>query len=224
MRNSLHHLSKLSKLSLVTCFFFSFIAVASNIYVVSPWSTNTLSILLLSILYLIIGALLLYSISLFIGGAILFFLGGWREQSLKILFTAICCGAILIGGFVISKQVRAYGFHKLAVRSTPLIQAIREYSIKYGRPPQDLNSLVPEYLPYVPQTGIGAYPQYNYGVSDLASENNAQGDAWMIVIDTPSAMINFDVFIYLPNQDYVSAGREYTGLVERIDDWAYIHD
>jgi hypothetical protein len=39
---------------------------------------------------------------------------------------------------------------------------------------------------------------------------------------TPSGGINFDSFLYLPLQNWPERG--YGGVLQRIDDWAYVHE
>ena len=111
-------------------------------------------------------------------------------------------------------------FHKLAERSVPLIQAIKEYEIKYDSFPNFLETLVPEFLPSVPQTGMGAYPTYEYmvGVESQKFANNP----WCLLIHTSSGILNWDLFIYFPNQEYPKQG--YGGVLERVGDWAYVHE
>jgi hypothetical protein len=111
-------------------------------------------------------------------------------------------------------------FHELSNRSEPLVQVIKTYESKYGTPPPSLESLVPEFLPQVPQTGIGAYPEYGYKVGRQAQEY-AKND-WCLIVDTPSGGINWDIFIYFPDQNYPKFG--YGGVLERVGDWAYVHE
>ena len=66
--------------------------------------------------------------------------------------------------FKIGNIVRMKGFERLAERSTLLVNAIYEYERSHGKPPAKLEHLVPEFLPVVPKTGMGAYPDYKYDV------------------------------------------------------------
>ena len=47
-------------------------------------------------------------------------------------------------------------------------------------------------------------------------------NSWVLYIDTPSGGINFDMFMYFPNQNSPKTG--YGGVLERIGDWAYVHE
>ena len=110
-------------------------------------------------------------------------------------------------------------FHSLAERSKPMVNAIRAYEQKHGNPPDSLDALVPEFIPFVPTTGIGAYPKYDYSVVTNADYG---GNPWIITIFTPSGGINFDQFMYWPLTNYPAKG--YGGWIERVGDWAYVHE
>jgi len=146
------------------------------------------------------------------------------KSSRRTSFIILLCSIIYFGTAIVclrlSDKVRMAAFHKLSKRSEPLVNAIKTYESKYGTPPASLEGLVPDFLPKLPQTGMGAYPEYQYKVGQEAQEF-AQ-DEWCLVIGTPSGGINFDIFIYFPNQNYPEHG--YGGVLERTGDWAYVHE
>jgi len=113
-----------------------------------------------------------------------------------------------------------HGFGKLAERSAPLVKSIYDYEAKYGNAPENLEALVPEFIPSVPNTGMAAYPDYYYMVGERARKWD--GNPWILYVETPSGGINFDKFMYFPNQNYPKRG--YGGSLERIEDWAYVHE
>jgi hypothetical protein len=123
-------------------------------------------------------------------------------------------------GFMLGGEIRQDGFERLAARSAPLVEAIRSYEAKHGQPPPDLAALVPDFLPAVPGTGIGAYPEYTYYVGEKARRFN--DNPWALEVFTPSGGINFDTFLYFPLQNYPKHG--HGGSLERIGDWAYVHE
>lgn len=131
------------------------------------------------------------------------------------------CSVTYLMGFIVSlrigESIRMNAFHSLAERSRPLVSAIRAYEQKHGNPPASLQALVPEFIASVPSTGMGAYPEYRYSVT-----NTYQGNPWMITVFTPSGGINFDQFMYLPLTNYPKAG--FGGWLERVGDWAYVHE
>lgn len=114
--------------------------------------------------------------------------------------------------------VAALVFCALAERSKPLVAAIHAYVWKHGGPPQSLEALVPDFLPAVPSTGMGAYPKYDY----ICPATAYQGNPWIIRVFTPSGFINFDQFMYFPLTNYPAQG--YRGWVERIGEWGYVHE
>jgi hypothetical protein len=118
----------------------------------------------------------------------------------------------------IGDRIRMNAFAQLAERSKPLIAAIRAYDQKHGQPPESLLALVPEFLPTVPSTGMGGYPKYEYSTP----ATNYDGNPWILIVYTPSGGINFDHFMYFPLTNYPKQG--YGGWLERVDDWAYVHE
>ncbi len=131
-------------------------------------------------------------------------------------YVVVGIAMIRIGG-----ALRLAAFDDLAERSRPLVDALRSYEMKYGRPAPTLESLVPEYLGEVPKTGMGAYPTYEY---EPGARARAQfgGNTWVVYVNTPSGGINFDIFVYYPNQRYPERG--HGGRLRRIGDWAYVHE
>ena len=106
---------------------------------------------------------------------------------------------------------------KTAARKAPGNQ---DYAQQYGNPPDSLENLVPDFLPTVPQTGMGAYPEYEYKVGDEALKFT--GNSWCLMVQTSQGLLNWDIFIYFPNQDYPKRG--YGGVLEKVGDWAYVHE
>jgi hypothetical protein len=106
----------------------------------------------------------------------------------------------------------------LASRSEALVGAIRSFAEREGRPPTDLQELVPKYFARIPKTGMPAYPDYRYSTEP----SRWKGNPWVLYIDCTSGGINFDMFIYFPLQNYPETG--YGGSLERIGEWAYVHE
>lgn len=133
------------------------------------------------------------------------------------------CSLGFVAGFIlsifVSEKIRINAFRRLAERSEPLVAAIRAYEERYGKPPESLEALVPEFISSVPTTGMGAYPKYQY---ELTNKANQHGNPWIITIFTPSGGINFDQFMYWPLTNYPARG--YGGWIERVGDWAYVHE
>lgn len=132
------------------------------------------------------------------------------------------CSVAYLGAFVLSvrigESVRMSAFHRLSERSRPLVAAVRAFEQKHGRPPESLQALVSGFISSVPSTGMGAYPEYRYSTP----ATNHDGNPWVITIFTPSGGINFDQFMYFPLSNYPKTG--YGGWLERVGDWAYVHE
>ena len=143
-----------------------------------------------------------------------------RASALAWLLAAVTYLVLAVAGLLLGNGVRRWGFDRLALRSAPLVAAIKSYETEHRKPPPTLEALVPAYLPQVPRTGIMAYPRYEYhtGAEAMAFDNNP----WVLVIPTPSGGINFDQFMYFPLQNYPQQG--YGGSLERVRDWAYVHE
>ena len=144
--------------------------------------------------------------------------------SRKACFVILLCCIVYYGGATIcgriAERIRMAAFHELAERSDPLVQAIKNYEVQYEKPPARLADLVPEFLPRISGTGMGAYPGYKYMVGDEAQK--FAEDAWCLVVYTPLGGLNWDMFIYFPNQNYPEQG--YGGNLEKVRDWAYVHE
>ncbi len=116
-------------------------------------------------------------------------------------------------------SVRMNGFHVLAKRSTTLVDAVTAYDRAHGKPPAALSDLIPEFLAAVPRTGMGSYPDYRYGVN---KPRRYHGNPWVLYVSTSSGILDFDMFIYYPDQNYPKC---FCGnLLERVADWAYVHE
>jgi len=147
----------------------------------------------------------------------------WRRYRITALTTLLGCVIYLVVGFAgvsLANHVRRAGFVSLAQCSRPLVAAIQQFEAKHGKPPANLEQLVPEFLPDVPKTGIGAYPKYEYFV--VKDHATYEGNAWVLRVDTPTGGLNWDAFLYFPKQNYPQVG--YGGVLERVEDWAYVHE
>jgi len=109
-----------------------------------------------------------------------------RRHRRNALLGLVSCAACLISfflGAVLGAYIRRDGFEKLAERSQALVQAIRAYEGKHGRPPRTMEALAPEFLAEVPKTGMGAYPRYEYVVGERAAR--FETNPWALYVFTP---------------------------------------
>jgi uncharacterized membrane protein YhaH (DUF805 family) len=191
-----------------------FIVIAEYI-AVAPIGTH----FLLPIAHFAMLPLLVASLAVPVSVALLFW-RRYRTTGLKTLLACIIYLIVGIAGIRLAVDVRHNGFVSLAQRSRPLVMAIQQFETKYGKPPENLEQLVPDFLPDVPKTGIGAYPNYEYVVVD--DKTAYEGNPWVLKVNTPHGGINWDTFLYFPKQNYPKTG--YGGVLVRIEDWAYVHE
>jgi hypothetical protein len=83
-----------------------------------------------------------------------------------------------------------------------------------------LDALVPKHIAAIPGTGLRAYPRYNYVTGEQAKDYD--DNPWALYVDTSSGIGNWDLFLYLPRQNYPRYG--YGGGLERVGEWAYVHE
>ena len=99
--------------------------------------------------------------------------------------------------------MRRVALSDLAERSAPLVAAIERYEETNGDPPKSLQDLVPEYLPAIPGTLIGACSEYEYHVSKPAQGGNTE--CWMLSVNVYTGLTSFSWFSYMPNRDLSEA-------------------
>ena len=150
----------------------------------------------------------------------LFFQRTRRRALILLGLTAVYIPCCFIG-VILGHKVRMNGMQAFTVRSQLLIAAIKDYERDHSKVPVSLEELVPKYLPRVPSTGMMAYPDYRYHIGAEAEQEYA-GNPWALSVFTPSGGINFDMILYFPRQNYPERG--YGGSLERVSDWAYVHE
>ena len=58
------------------------------------------------------------------------------------------------------------------------------------------------------------FPRVNWGIR--------RQDSWSVRVSTSNGFLNWDIFLYLPSQRYPKRG--YGGTLERVQEWAYVHE
>ena len=173
-------------------------------------------LVLFSTIYLVI-PLLLALASILFSLPFLFF-KTTRRVAVIVLLSGI---TYLIGAkvcFRIGSHIRMQAFQRLAERSDSLIQAVESYNSTHGHYPESLINLVPECIPAIPNTGMGAYPNYEY----RSGTNTWHENPYVLYVNTPRGGINWDMFLYFPKQNYPEKG--FCGALERVGTWAYVHE
>ena len=126
-----------------------------------------------------------------------------------------------VAGGMLEHHVWSAGWEAFSERSQPLIAAIKKYERDQGMPPERLADLVPDYLSVLPYTGMRACSEYQYETGPDTREGFNE-NPWVLRISPPVFGVGFDLVLYFPNQNYPEHG--YGGSLERVGDWAYVHE
>lgn len=143
-----------------------------------------------------------------------------RGRAMTTFLMCASCTVLLLVGIWVGQGVWRAAFIRLERRSEPLVQAIHTFVRETGKPPSSLSDLVPKYIAHVPTTGMAAYPNYEFVSGAKAKEYSE--NPWALFVPTTTGGLNWDVFLYLPRQNYPQEG--YGDTLERIGDWAYVHE
>lgn len=149
------------------------------------------------------------------------FLPNWRKQAAIYLAASLLMIVSYGCGTIVGLKVHMAGIRSWVKREQPLIVAIRKYESEHSTPPPNLESLIPNYLPAIPDTGLAAYPEFRYHNGDEAKQEFFD-NPWAVSVLTPTSLLNFDELLYFPKQNYPEVG--YSGSLERIGDWTYVHE
>lgn len=125
-------------------------------------------------------------------------------------------GGVIFGAWV-GGELRMYGFELAAKRAISLVTAVEEYVADHGSPPEKLGKLVPDYLPRIPEK----LPPLEIVTGEQALADYG-GNSWALTALVSRAMMNWDRFIYFPDGNYPESG--FGGTLERVGDWAYVHE
>lgn len=146
--------------------------------------------------------------------------GRHRAEAARWWAVAVVCVVATWGGIHFGMEVRMAAFRRLAEHGAPLVRAVRAYEARHGAPPPNLEALIPEYLPAIPTTGMGAHPHFEYHVGPTALHRYG-GNPWVLVVFAPVGA-NADELLYFPRQNYTES--PYAAGVEPMGDWAYHHE
>ena len=123
-------------------------------------------------------------------------------------FLAATVPAIRLGA-----ELHREAFAALPARAAPLVRAIEQFEADKGHPPDTLQELIPKYLEAIPATDVPKSPPFWF--KRLNSNNR-----WELRVRASRAL-SFDYMFYWPTRDYPDW---MGGRVERIGDWAYVHE
>ena len=144
----------------------------------------------------------------------------------KIGWSALAAGAVFCGivfvitliAFGIGETMRDAGFKAITARGRPLVAAIKQHQAKQGTPPGSLDELVPDFIPAIPDTGVGAYPKYEY----LRQPDPVKygGNPWVLFVNVSTDDQMQDLLIFYPDGNYPENRPGH--LVRRFGRWAEI--
>jgi hypothetical protein len=154
----------------------------------------------------------------FVGGVVALFFRKTRPLATSTLVACTFSVPTVLIASYLSGHARSIAFGRLAVRSEPLVAAIRAYEQRHGEPPASLHALVPEFLEALPETGMPSYPAYSYEVQSSAEDAPR---AWRLKVECSSGLINFDEFVDWPESD--GSGYD-AGQLTRHGEWVYAHE
>lgn len=124
-----------------------------------------------------------------------------------------------LAGIALRAPIFRGSIERIGRNAEPLVAAIGRYEEIHGEPPTDLNDLVPAEIDRIPGTGLGVFPEFRY-VS--GQPDRYDGNPWVLIVIPPSLIMGFDQVLYFPRQNYPEHG--YGGSLERIGEWAYVHE
>ena len=133
-----------------------------------------------------------------------------------LVFVEIIAFAHIQGNW--SHRIFREAFVNVAVSAQDLIWAIETYKESEGNYPPDLRSLMSKFISEIPDTGLAGYPTFRYKTANA----DTIFKKYELLVDTPSGGINFDVFVYWPEGNYPEYF--YGGVLELIENWAYVHE
>lgn len=149
-----------------------------------------------------------------------------KATLLPVLFVGGLVSVIVIPTYVKRWQLRDVRPRAMQVtmqQGEPLIAAIKNYTKADGKPPPDLNTLIPRYLQTLPDAGPMAKDGWHYKVSEETFKGG-----WALYVKVPQSMsdnswLSFgDYFVYHPSEHYEKYG--YGGGLVRIGTWGYYYE
>ncbi|MGD8567308.1 MAG: hypothetical protein PVJ39_04435 [Gammaproteobacteria bacterium] len=148
-----------------------------------------------------------------------------RARALILIAACAIYGVVGWSLFQVSSMYRISRFETVSDQAGDLVNAIRQYQKDNGHPPSRLGDLVPAYIARVPDTGLGAYPHYQYKLTNKGKTSKSRQwlhRPWVLYIDIPLNDEHSEKFIYLPVAD--TPQQDGQNIVKRLGDWVYVHD
>lgn len=148
------------------------------------------------------------------------FIGKIRCASMAVLIGSGMLVTLSLISLKSADTIRLQGFERLAREAAPLVLAIDAYTAKFGVPPENLDALQVAFPPGHLIKG-GELPDFEYIQGSVAT-SRYHGNPWVLMLRTPTGPLRWDQFMYYPLQNYPTLA--HGGWVERVEDWAYVHE
>lgn len=123
------------------------------------------------------------------------------------LFTGICFAGIVSGMF------RMTAFEWATHRARPLVRAIERYELDNGKPPTNLDALIPQYLDQIPG---------RVSPLEIVVTLDYPPNTWLLRANLVGDFFGFDELLYLPQENYDDF--TWGGSIERLGAWGYLHE
>jgi hypothetical protein len=144
-----------------------------------------------------------------------------RQNWLVVTQLAITGIAAVLSIFLYA-QLQKTGARRATQQGEVIVEAIRAYEVKTGELPASLDELVPRELESIPETGMGGFPSFEYIFKTAeADESEHIFSSYELRVNL-FKLVQFDCLVYWPEGNYPDS--MYGGGVERIGDWAYVHE
>lgn len=140
-----------------------------------------------------------------------------RLLATRCLISALCLAlpVLLAWKFAPTETFRISHIQLIERNGEPLIEAIKKFSDDKGRPPENLQALVPSYIDKLPATGESRNRNFGYKVSE-----NTNDAPWEIGLDYGIPLVGSpDRLIYNPTEDY---SVDKTRKIEHFGKWALV--
>jgi hypothetical protein len=106
-------------------------------------------------------------------------------------------------------RLRDQRFHEFAARAQPLVDALYAYERQHGQPATSLSDLIPAILPKVPDTGMGAFPAFNY----YQGRELQEGGRWRLTVPVGATAFDWQHLEFRADQKYDVGYQRYGGWI-----------
>ena len=182
---------------------------ATTLAGLGPWSVQGVELFVLLVP--------LAGLGLFVAGFAVMLSSRWRDVALQVLVT--CCVVLLtfVPAVWLSGWLRMRGFAWAGERAMPVVAAMERCFAATGAVPDTVEALVPQWLDRMPSR----IPPLRVVTQD-AADGYLGNNRWALMADVPSGVINWDMFLYLSDRQYPARG--WGGRLQRLGNWAYVHE